>query len=1086
MAEKTEKEIRNVREDAAADAAHDFSGSRGHFKLTDMWPTYKKIGIPTEWSQAKQYELLSEWPLLNNFLNFADPSIKSETDYRKAFITYVTTEGRTFNRAADTYTVDTLLVAEGEEEGEEGGRKWLLRGETLYDSLIREESEIFTFTIDAASVSIAEGLLYKENEGDQPTRQARYILTREGIVDAATKANKSMDTREGSKVKITKIFDDSPVNIAYPQTDDTNLEKLHYTELFHSKYPLHIPAVRTVHGIRATSIEFTNKKKTNNTDLFKTSIDDKRANSVSKLSTALQKLGDWILGKISRGGGGGGALTTNEENYHMCLQFKRAGDWLQVLACLSPERFGLDPLTRIKLITNDRICLLYGLKMGIDVIFTMHDIEKKEFSLVKFYKNMKERNIIEHFTNLFKSIKDPKENINDTANGNYTDSKARYIQNWKTLNETLVGNLKDNFKPENAAALTTTKEIEQYLRLILISAMRIAVFRTICPEILEGEEVGIYALLEEIISDEKEEILKSEKEDITRLINLYKRNYQILDNTISSKAGLGAAADSADVSINLFFTSFFKQQSVSKIFLSKTDIIDRIKFFGRKATFDTTNHNENGMGIFSYLNGPLSKEEKEEITAEFVKQRSNLTMEADIKQYDTALQIGIVLLNDDKERGETIFEVPNIDEIPSIMLLRAIFFPKGDYDPIAEDERFDAIPGGNKEGQSISSIRDTHAELVILAQRSQLHFGVEDLQREEASPPKRASSLQGGVEAEEEPSRKRQNPEGGEGEPPRKKGEPEETITRENLKNLFGGGGGGGFHIKKYNHNPLTTICFILWELNCYLPGKDPDTALLYKLSAIIEHIVTHDLKKLKKITSIKDVYTYLYSLEAFLLEGLSKELPNRNINHFMAGVKEEYFGFNGVNNYKKFMHLSESEIKTYVTVKPKKRTIQELIRFNDTLLYEVLKYLNVIENTLLAEQTGNAVRRVSHRAKSHSKIYSAPSIMLHSRSRPKKSRSKTHSASSIFMSSSRANKSRSKTHSAPSILHSRSHPKKSRSKRSSASSMFMSRSRPRTSAFVMNILKKANKDGESSVNEPFLRSRRGSVASISNDPGVF
>jgi hypothetical protein len=78
--------------------------------------------------------------------------------------------------------------------------------------------------------------------------------------------------------------------------------------------------------------------------------------------------------------------TNSEKEYHMSLQFKRAGDWTQTLACLSPERFGLPKDTNIRLVTNDRICLLYAIIMGVDVIFTAYKKTERKYYLTTFYK----------------------------------------------------------------------------------------------------------------------------------------------------------------------------------------------------------------------------------------------------------------------------------------------------------------------------------------------------------------------------------------------------------------------------------------------------------------------------------------------------------------------------------------------------------------------------------------------------------------------------------------------------------------------------------------------------------------------------
>ena len=410
-------------------------------------------------------------------------------------------------------------------------------------------------------------------------------------------------------------------------------------------------------------------------------------------------------------------------------------------------------------------------------------------------------------------------------------------------------------------------------------------------------------------------------------INLYKKNYDILVSTLNARGDIAADLNSVDAINKLFNDRFGKESIVSKALAAKILLIDKFTFVERESVFARSNFNENGVNIFSYLNKGLTVEEKGDLIREILTKRSKISP-AYQANFDKLIKVAQMLQGDDKDGGDRV-EAPNIQEIPSIEILRGIFFPEGaaDIDVIEDVAITASATEGFKGGAARDSNRDTHAQLAILAQRAQMHYGEAPVGAEAARENVR-EGLQGLLAMD-----------------PRR--------FENEIEGIFEGG--GGIDIGKYNHNPLTTICFIIWEIICYLPCEDPDVALLYKLSAIIEHIVSHDLKKLRAMKSVQEVYRYLYSLEAFLLEGLNKELPDRSINHFMAGVKEEYLGFHNAHKYKNFVELTKEEIKVYVDLKPKKRTIKELIHFNQSLLNEVLQYLEAIETTLLAEHAAQA-----------------------------------------------------------------------------------------------------------------------------------
>jgi hypothetical protein len=928
---KSERNVRNVGKDAAADADHDFNKQRGNFDFGDVWKSgYYKIGIPND-TLAKD-DLRSEWALINDYLGLVEGARPSDDAIKRAFYTtYVNPvlAGReipNFKRSLEDdveYVVASALVATGESEEEGSKREWQLYGVDLYDFLNRNEgadNHSFVFTIDAASVPIGEGLMHTKGGGGgggggpRHERTARYVLSREGIVDGALKANKSLDTTADSKVLIQKVYDENPTNIAYPATSGS-LERLHPTELFHSQFPIHIPPVRMVNGIRATSIEFTNRKKTNTNDVFKTLVDDKNPYTVSKLSQILFNLQRDIIGRVARALG-------REQEYYMCLQFKRAGDWLQVLACLFPERFGFPPGTRIRLVTNDRICFLFALKMGIDVILTMYDKTTKQYWLVTFYKDTGVMTSRVYLEKLYKTIKNPADRLNPEKEGSYKVCKDAYIKKWNRINEKLIGSLvtvMSDVVPFNQ--LPNDRLIQSKIQAILRAATRLSHFRFSFPPIISKDEEIVF-MYDFAAADEA--YLTANKKKMAYGINLYKKNYDILISTLNARGNIAADLTSVDAINKLFNDRFGRESIVSKALAAKILLIDKFTFVERESVFARSNFNENGVNIFSYLNKGLTVEEKGDLIREILTKRSKISPRHQAN-FDKLIKVAQMLQGDDKDGGDRV-EAPNIQDIPSIEILRGIFFPEGAADiDIREDAAITASASeGFKEGVARDSNRDTHAQLAILAQRAQMHYG---------EPPVGAEAARENV---------RQGLQGVLAMDPRRFGN--------EIEGLFEGG--GGIDIDKYNHNPLTTICFIIWEIICYLPCEDPDVGLLYKLSAIVEHIVSHDLKKLRAMKSVQEVYRYLYSIEAFLLEGLNKELPDRSINHFMAGVKEEYLGFHNAHKYKNFVELTKEEIKIYVDLKPKKRTIQELIHFHQSLLNEVLQYLEAIETALIAEHT--------------------------------------------------------------------------------------------------------------------------------------
>lgn len=896
----------DLKDHAAGDAAHDFNGTRGDFNFKAFYERgYHLIGTP-----GTPDELKHEYQLLNDFLQLTAET--TEAACGRAFEgTYLqdATEN-VFPRFAEDpmpYRVRAkcVAVASGEE------RTWNVTSKELYLFLNGDSTEELAFTIDAANVPIAEGLTSGKG-GEKLT--AHYILPREGIVDGALKANKSLESRREDTVQIIKKHDNDPSIVAYPATDISRLETLHHTELFFSKYPIHIQPVRQINGVRATSIDFTNRIMTGQKDKFKTMKEDSNPYTVNKLSRLLSYFSGIITGT--------NGISTQERDYHMCLQFKRAGDWLQVLSCLTPERFGLATTTRIRLVTLDRLCLLYGLKMGVDVAFTMIrnlDDGRVEYWVITFYKDTVKRTPVEQLFSQLPRVVPPEDPIITGLKGNYTESKKAYITAYEKADADLQKQFGTVIKEEfdNWRKLTTDLIIEQSIHRILKAAMKIAVFKTKCPRIRDEREELIYTFLTEYGGAQLSEADISKQE---ANLKKYISQRQILVTAANVKKDRGGVL-TAPNAITTYIKSLYRDEPAS--LKERYTMIEKLSF--RARLFHWDNFNENGTGIFTYLNGGLEDFEKIAII-NYMAFAQKYVSAVSKDKYTTFLKLARFL------QQTPAAEVPSSREIPTEEILRSMFTisPQGaeketpsrnfavniikcDIGSASSAEEDSAMVEADttakKDGGSIIEISDFFAEQAILAARAQ--HNMRDV----------VSAI-----------------------------EPLRAFIDE--QNVLAGGGADQF-----NHNPLTTLCLTLWEINTALVCDNADRFLLYKLSRIIEHILTEQVKAMHHMSSIEEVYDYLHSLELFLLEGIDRELPNRSFNHFMAGIKEEYYGFTAVRNYKKHMRLSQKEIDELLRLRPRNISINELMRLNMNLLETALTYVGVIEKIALGASNVRSTR---------------------------------------------------------------------------------------------------------------------------------
>jgi hypothetical protein len=942
-ARSRDTQIRNLRNDAAGDAAHDFTTDRGVFNFKEIFNAgYKLIGTPERPNEA----LSKEWQLINSLLLLEPYGTGEEAcghAFKDAFIGQELTDGneRRFTRFDEDpveYVVHSKRVAI--KPAGSAARQWQQSSADLYNFLNRGDgTQDFTFTIDAANVPIAEGLtIDKVPAGGASTHTANYVLSREGIIDGAGKTNKGMADSEQNVVRIKKIYDDSTTTVAYPATDIARLATLHPTEMFFSNYPIHIPATRITHGIRATSIQFTNRIMTGHKDRFKSIAEDKNPNTVSKLSRILLGLADLIRARPAPNG-----LSVEERDYHMGLQLKRAGDWLQVLACIVPERFGLPADRKLRMVTEDRICLLYALKMGVDVVYTLvrdGPDGSTEYWLITLYKDRAATTPRQRIVRELSSLKNPENGILGDRPGNYVECRDTYIAQYNQIEAELTANFQEKLvdvrdRLQLTPVFGRDSSLEHMLRHLLKAAMRIIVFRQACPKIESKSEELIYqaftryneakaaadeAAAEATITDARIPIYNS-------FIPFYRRQWNIIETAAKVKMGLADALTSTQSSLNLYFATYRPGISTTAL-QARFRVIDKIEFHSRgffsagNPFFAPSNSNENGTGIFSYLNQGLRMNEKQDIIAFMASMRSYVSL-FNKEKYDSILKLAKLLQYDDRE-GQAVQPGPGITEISSVSLLGSMLFP--DTSNALQEAGIEA----GEDDRAIIEITDAYAENILLAQRAQGHFGdaariavqadMEDIIRQGIDPDTLVAAMQGGG-------------------------------------------------IDEFNHNPMNTFCIILYELNSCLSSSHPDMYLLNTLSRIIEEVVYNDVKKLGTMKSPHEIYEYLYSVEAFLLEGLAEALPNRGFEHFMATVKEDYYGIHKVVNYNRLMQLTYEQIQEYTSIKPRRTSAKEMIQFNQMLMLEAFKIMEIIEKIAIASNKPAEKKRVRHGTKRKSRV---------------------------------------------------------------------------------------------------------------------
>jgi hypothetical protein len=351
----------------------------------------------------------------------------------------------------------------------------------------------------------------------------------------------------------------------------------------------------------AITLNITSKDFKRQVQVLKHSKEDAHPNAVPTLAAYINKL----IGKLLPG-------PTNQNDkmaYFAALQQKRSGDWLQVLACLQPERFNLPSNTRPMLFTLDKICVAYALFAGIDVCMTYKVVvgNVRKYWLIRFHKSSGEtrltpldklRSQIATFYKKTDIVPDVFKRI-DTGDS-YGKYKARYREQWDGINADLTSKCKE------LLGLTIPRSsksaVENSVKNILYAITHLCVFRTIVPQIN--------------ISDDTVPDLTADNEPAVRnSFNAFRHNFMAIKEAVDGMAKKSDVA-SGEIAINMYFNTLkLKNGPLTVANKKRRELIDKLKIFD--GLFTQRNADTNGVGIFTFLNQSLVDSEKRELINTF-------------------------------------------------------------------------------------------------------------------------------------------------------------------------------------------------------------------------------------------------------------------------------------------------------------------------------------------------------------------------------------------------------------------------------------------------------------------------------------
>lgn len=945
------------------DADHDFKGSRaGSSIFNKVYTTngFKAIGAPQDNLAG---DVLDEFHILSMIFPF-HPDPKVET-----FRALLKTEGGVENDLGDflrfqgdspyKVTAINVLTKDGTTE------TWHKSSEELYDFLNPHGRPEIAFTIDACNIPFYRQLV----EQDMPVgkrAKAIYLLPREGINDAAGKVDLTRKADLTRPLEIETREDTAPYHVLYPALDMTNPNPKEM-ETFFSNFNLSVTPVSNEGKVPAITLNITSKDFKRQVQVLKHSKEDAHPNAVPTLAAYINKL----IGKLLPG-------PTNQNDkmaYFAALQQKRSGDWLQVLACLQPERFNLPSNTRPMLFTLDKICVAYALFAGIDVCMTYKVMvgNVRKYWLIRFHKSSGEAGLtsLQKLTAQIVAFYKKTDIVPDEFKAvdgvdPYGKYKARYRVQWNAIDsilKTKCKNLLDLTIPRSSKSA-----VENSVKDILYAITTLCVFRSIVPQIKDSND------------NVQVDLLSAGNESVVReSFNAFRHNFMAIKEAVDGMAKKSGVTSGEQAIIEYFNTLSSKNGPLTAANKKRRVIIDKLKIFDK--LFIKGNADTNGVGIFTFLNQSLTDPEKEELIVTLNKfsvklegkEQGTYKVFLDTLKYltfrrpeevDIPIESGPLLESIDN----SMYEIPDGSRVSreevaaaeaaaaagpgrAAAAAEAVENAVDDTIPVVQEgadeisiealkaqvlQKFEEAKGARteadrvrlikeaerKEGEYLQTlnqkaIKDTNEQVNTSIQVSDYGAALSLLKIKKAMTPEEGHRLQD-IETIRE-----------------------EYAVRENQ----GGGGAQDITKYKYYHNPLTSFYFLFRELGWRLTQPDRDDHEdCIRLSKLLEEFIFNTLKtKHQKISN----YLYWLDIEKYLLYFDSKyhytKCDPYFIDDIMFTVREVYLG-RPAETEETYYSIDKSLIESIQSFSFDKVTNEEQIQENLKIMRRIIDTIYKVE----------------------------------------------------------------------------------------------------------------------------------------------
>jgi hypothetical protein len=853
---KKEERVKTfLRSAAVADADHDFSGGRsGESTFREIFKTHKDIGTPNPLppNQQQNEKPVSEYQILDMFLGHIDEEKGEAESFRDKFLTAnkaTETQIMTFKRWDEDPIPYIVTVLNLGSKNSEKNNTWDVSSEKLYKFMNPQNQENAAFAVDATNVPFYECLQREPSGSDKQSYVANYIISREAMNDAAGKIAIGEKQNNGKQVQINVKKDTATYNILYPAIQMNNINGLSELECFFSNYNLTLGPVEEKKRIPALTLSITDNQLTHQVQIVRHNKENAHPNSVPFLSKFIDSIKNFLFGSGNK---------KEKTMYNFTLQQKRSGDWLQALALLNPERYGLPSKDRITLITLDKICVAYALFAGIDVIFTYFDNSTKKYWFIRFHKNYENKpmniyqvlknDISSFLTNADESGK-PKIIENDVDT--YKSCKEAYNEAWNKTNNDLINKFTISLGVLNALIDTTgfrITQLEKPLKQLLYDVTTLAVFRSLAVKLQEGSDD---------IDQFKTEITDENFESIKTNFRIYKHNFLALKTAIMAKK---SSANNPEAISNYFKSIFIKNGAGTVAQKTRNDLIDNLVLF--KSFFNKANGGANGIGIFTFLDQYLTVDEKTKL-ADIIEKPINQNKIEDIrlqkyyKQFSATVSY-LIITNPNPTILEPIKEVPPSKLLESIEAV------------IKEPKKVKVVQSTQEKDENLIKMQEAAETLVTLEEQEQSmeqtdkdvqvsdNFQVTDFA---AALTLLSFKIQNCTE--------------------------QVNYIKEKSTSMMGGSS-QKLSPKELNieliHNPLATFYFLLREISFRLSEADDDRInFLIILSQIIIQFFKN---KPTKINIFKE-YMYYINLENYILERPLSFMTDDIAN----SVKQGYYG---------------------------------------------------------------------------------------------------------------------------------------------------------------------------------------------------